>query len=156
MDKSQEVIETLRKELETSQHENELLKEKYEASSQANSRKILSAPVQEQTKRNSVAGIVVSSVLGVVAIIGLGFGIFAMVNHNSQTPATVNATSSSASSVSQQTTNSVIREQTTYSSGDKWTYTKDGKKYEVTMDSPTTGSYTDDEGNTHKITLDNT
>ena len=153
--KSQEVIDTLRKALETSQHENELLKEKYEASSQANSRKILSAPMQEQTRRNSVTGIVVSSVLGVVAIIGLGFGIFAMVNHNSQTPATVNATSSSTSSVSQQTTNSVIREQTTYSSGDKWTYTKDGKKYEVTMDSPTTGSYTDDEENTHKITLDN-
>lgn len=150
--KSQEVIDTLRKALETSQHENELLKEKYEASSQANSRKILSAPVQEQTRRNSVTGIVVSSVLGVVAIIGLGFGIFAMVNHNSQTPATVNATSSS---VSQQTTTPTIKERTTYSSGDKWTYTKDGKKYEVTMDSPTTGSYTDDEGNTHKITLDN-
>lgn len=150
--KSQEVIDTLRKALETSQHENELLKEKYEASSQANSRKILSAPMQEQTRKNSVVGIVVSSVLGVVAIIGLGFGIFAMVNHNSQTPATVNATSSS---VSQQTTTPTIKERTTYSSGDKWTYTKDGKKYEVTMDSPTTGSYTDDEGNTHKITLDN-
>lgn len=150
--KSQEVIDTLRKALETSQHENELLKEKYEASSQANSRKILSAPTQEQTKKNSVIGIVVSSVLGVVAIIGLGFGVFAIVNHNSQTPATINATSSS---VSQQTTSSTIKERTTYSSGDKWTYTKDGKKYEVTMDSPTTGSYTDDEGNTHKITLDN-
>ena len=42
-----------------------------------------------------------------------------------------------------------------YSSGSKWTYTKDGKNYEVTMDSPTTGTYTDENGNVHKITLEN-
>lgn len=40
-----------------------------------------------------------------------------------------------------------------YSSGSKWTYTKDGKSYEVTMDSPTTGTYIDEDGNMHKITL---
>ena len=57
------------------------------------------------------------------------------------------------SSVSTDTDTDSDEESEQYSSGSKWTYTKDGKSYEVTMDSPTTGTYIDEDGNTHKITL---
>lgn len=63
------------------------------------------------------------------------------------------AESKASSTVSTDTDTDADEESEQYSSGSKWTYTKDGKSYEVTMDSPTTGTYIDEDGNTHKITL---
>ena len=63
------------------------------------------------------------------------------------------AESKASSAVSTDTDTDADEESEQYSSGSKWTYTKDGKSYEVTMDSPTTGTYIDEDGNTHKITL---
>lgn len=125
--------------------------------------------------KQSVVKMIVLGVLVAIAICGVLVGFSMMTHGNGSAPVesypqkassavTKTVPSSSAESVKDETTSedaasddessdSESTEQ--YSSGSKWTYTKDGKNYEVTMDSPTTGTYTDEDGNVHKITLEN-
>lgn len=124
--------------------------------------------------KQSVGKMIAMGVAVALAICGLLIG-FSMMTHNndsapvesysqkassavtkdvpsSSAESTKDETSSEDAVASDESSDSESTEQ--YSSGSKWTYTKDGKNYEVTMDSPTTGTYTDEDGNVHKITLE--
>ena len=124
--------------------------------------------------KQSVGKMIAMGVAVALAICGLIIG-FSMMTHNndsapvesysqkassavtkdvpsSSAESTKDETSSEDAVASDESSDSESTEQ--YSSGSKWTYTKDGKNYEVTMDSPTTGTYTDEDGNVHKITLE--
>lgn len=125
--------------------------------------------------KQSVGKMIAMGVVVALAICGLLIGFSMMTHNNDSAPVesysqkassavTKSVLSSSAESTkdemssedavaSDESSNSESTEH--YSSGSKWTYTKDGKNYEVTMDSPTTGTYTDENGNVHKITLEN-
>lgn len=125
--------------------------------------------------KQSVGKMIAMGVAVALAICGLLVGFSMMTHHNDSAPVesysqkassavtkdvpsssaenTKDETSSKDSVANDETSNSESTEQ--YSSGSKWTYTKNGKNYEVTMDSPTTGTYTDEDGNIHKITLEN-
>lgn len=125
--------------------------------------------------RQSVGKMIAMGVVVALAICGLLIGFSMMTHNNDSAPVesysqkassavTKDVPSSSAESVKDETSSedAVASDETSdsksteqYSSGSKWTYTKDGKNYEVTMDSPTTGTYTDEDGNVHKITLEN-
>ena len=135
-------------------------------------------PKATDDKQNLIKMIALG-VVAAVAVIGVIMGISMIAgSHNSDTAPmesysqkatsaeTKTVPSSSAESVSDETESSSSSTASTdtddtdtdesseqYSSGSKWTYTKNGKNYEVTMDSPTTGTYIDEDGNTHKITL---
>lgn len=135
-------------------------------------------PKTTDDKQNLIKMIALG-VVAAVAVIGVIMGISMIAgSHNSDTAPmesysqkatsaeTKTVPSSSAESVSDETESSSSSTASTdtddtdtdesseqYSSGSKWTYTKNGKNYEVTMDSPTTGTYIDEDGNTHKITL---
>lgn len=124
--------------------------------------------------RQSVGKMIAMGVAVALAICGLLIGFSMMTHNNDSAPVesysqkassavTKDVPSSSAESVKDETSSedAVASDESSdsgsaeqYSSGSKWTYTKDGKNYEVTMDSPTTGTYTDEDGNVHKITLE--
>lgn len=124
--------------------------------------------------KQSVGKMIAMGVAVALAICGLLIGFSMMTHNNDSAPAesysqkassavTKDVPSSSAESVKDETSSedAVASDESSdsesteqYSSGSKWTYTKDGKNYEVTMDSPTTGTYTDEDGNVHKITLE--
>lgn len=125
--------------------------------------------------KQSVGKMIAMGVAVALAICGLLIGFSMMTHNNDSAPVesysqkassavTKSVPSSSAESVKDETSSedAVASDESSnsestehYSSGSKWTYTKDGKNYEVTMDSPTTGTYTDENGNVHKITLEN-
>ena len=125
--------------------------------------------------KQSVGKMIVMGIAVALAICGLLIGFSMMTRHNSSAPvesysqkASSAVTKDVPSSSAESTENEASSEDAVsnddssdsenakqYSSGSKWTYTKDGKNYEVTMDSPTTGTYTDENGNVHKITLEN-
>lgn len=125
--------------------------------------------------KQSVGKMIAMGVVVALAICGLLIGFSMMTHNNNSAPVesysqkassavTKDVPSSSAESVKDETSSedAVASDESSdsesaeqYSSGSKWTYTKDGKNYEVTMDSPTTGTYTDENGNVHKITLEN-
>lgn len=125
--------------------------------------------------KQSVGKMIAMGVVVALAICGLLIGFSMMTHNNDSAPVesysqkassavTKSVPSSSAESVKDETSSedAVASDESSnsestehYSSGSKWTYTKDGKNYEVTMDSPTTGTYTDENGNVHKITLEN-
>lgn len=124
--------------------------------------------------KQSVGKMIAMGVAVALAICGLLIGFSMMTHNNDSAPVesysqkassavTKDVPSSSAESVKDETSSedAVASDESNdsgsteqYSSGSKWTYTKDGKNYEVTMDSPTTGTYTDEDGNVHKITLE--
>lgn len=124
--------------------------------------------------KQSVGKMIAMGVAVALAICGLLIGFSMMTHNNDSAPVesysqkassavTKNVPNSSAESVKDETSSedAVASDESSdsesteqYSSGSKWTYTKDGKNYEVTMDSPTTGTYTDEDGNVHKITLE--
>lgn len=124
--------------------------------------------------KQSVGKMIAMGVAVALAICGLLIGFSMMTHNNDSAPVesysqkassavTKDVPSSSAESVKDETSSedAVASDESSdsgsteqYSSGSKWTYTKDGKNYEVTMDSPTTGTYTDEDGNVHKITLE--
>lgn len=124
--------------------------------------------------KQSVGKMIAMGVGVALAICGLLIGFSMMTHNNDSAPVesysqkassavTKDVPSSSAESVKDETSSedAVASDESSdsgsteqYSSGSKWTYTKDGKNYEVTMDSPTTGTYTDEDGNVHKITLE--
>lgn len=124
--------------------------------------------------KQSVGKMIAMGVAVALAICGLLIGFSMMTHNNDSAPVesysqkvssavTKDVPSSSAESVKDETSSedAVASDESSdsgsteqYSSGSKWTYTKDGKNYEVTMDSPTTGIYTDEDGNVHKITLE--
>lgn len=124
--------------------------------------------------KQSVGKMIAMGVAVALAICGLLIGFSMMTHNNDSAPVesysqkassavTKDVPSSSAESVKDETSSedAVVSDESSdsesteqYSSGSKWTYTKDGKNYEVTMDSPTTGTYTDEDGNVHKITLE--
>lgn len=124
--------------------------------------------------KQPVGKMIAMGVAVALAICGLLIGFSMMTHNNDSAPVesysqkassavTKDVPSSSAESVKDETSSedAVASDESSdsesteqYSSGSKWTYTKDGKNYEVTMDSPTTGTYTDEDGNVHKITLE--
>ena len=147
---------------------------------QSSAQKTIQKSVGESLKnlandKQSVGKLIAMGVAVALAICGLLVGFSMMTHRNNSAPVesysqkassavTKDVPSSSAENAKDETTSSedtVSDDETSdsestkqYSSGSKWTYKKDGKNYEVTMDSPTTGTYTDENGNVHKITLE--
>lgn len=109
-----------------------------------------------ERKKTSVGVIVLDALLGVLAVGGLTFGILGYHNMNSsqntvRTSAVVTKTDKNRS---QPKISDSVKQ---YKQGDTWTYhnSTDNKDYTVTMDNPTHGHYTDQNGQQHIITLNN-
>lgn len=151
--KNQQVITSLNESLTSEREKNGILTQRLQELSELNQKKIAEATPQEFTPRNETSkkktgatGLIVSTILIIISIIGLFFGGYIFVNSNSSD----NSQSAQKSVTSIQSST----EKHNYSSGDTWQYkASDGNTYKVTMDNSHVGTYVDKEGNTHKIEL---
>ena len=117
------------------------------------------APQPTQTEKKGHAGAIASMVMGALAIAGLSVGgTMLAVGHNgsssdnSSSSVRTEQTSTSSASSSQPSVSDSVK---TYKKGDTWTYHNgsDNQNYTVTMDSDSTGHYTDKNGQQHTVTL---
>lgn len=146
--------------------QNQLKSQSYNAFSQQPAAPIIQAPqpaqpVQQpaQTEKKGHAGTIASMVMGALAIAVLSVGgTMLAVGHNSSDNGSSSSsvrteqTSTSSTSSSQPSVSDSVK---TYKKGDTWTYHNDSddQNYTVTMDSDSTGHYTDKNGQQHTITL---
>lgn len=118
-------------------------------------------PVQQpaQAEKKGHAGTIASMVMGALAIAGLSVGgTMLATGHNSSDNGSSSSsvrteqTSTSSASSSRPSVSDSVK---TYKKGDTWTYHNDSddQNYTVTMDSDSTGHYTDKNGQQHTVTL---
>ncbi|MHB9953629.1 hypothetical protein [Ligilactobacillus murinus] len=138
---NQQTISSLNDSLDSERDKNRILTQQIQAMTELSP---VATHKTDKEIKSGVFGTILGALLIIISIIGLLFGGYTFM-HNSLS---LNESSVQQSSQTSHTSTK------SYSSGDKWLYkASDGKTYEVTMDSPTTGTYKDDDGNTHKVEL---
>lgn len=146
--------------------QNQLKNQSYNAFPQQPAAPIIPAPQPSQpasqpaqTEKKGHAGAIASMVMGALAIAGLSVGgTMLAVGHNGSSSdndsssVRTEQTSTSNASSSQPSVSDSVK---TYKKGDTWTYhnDSDNQNYTVTMDSDSTGHYTDKNGQQHTVTL---
>lgn len=116
---------------------------------------------EEKTKPKMSIGTKIALGIMAIATVGsIGFGTYALGASSGSVSKSVNTSVNSQAqtenTITSSSTSATKAQSTQYKKGDKWTYSPaPNEKYTVTMDSPTQGHFTDNQGNTKTIVVSN-